>query len=297
MKVLVTGAQGFLGQHWVEQLLKKGVQVLATGKAAHSSVLNTIPRCRYFSMDITDLWSLRKIFQEEQPDAILHAAAISKPDACEQDRSLADHVNVQGTEKVLAAAAEINASVCFLSTDFVFDGQKGMYVETDEPAPVNFYGLTKLRAERLVQQYPHRWSIARTVSVYGPPVPGRANLLSIVVDKLSRGESYSVVDDQIRTPTYAGDLAAAVTTLITGDHGGIFHLSGPEILTPYQMAIKTASYVGLDPAKVLRVTAETFQQPAKRPLKTGFNIEKAKNLLGFHPLNFDEGLRLCFAEA
>lgn len=292
MKVLITGVNGFIGQHWVRALHRIGAEVVATGRG--NERFPSALRSRYYDLDITDGGAVQSLLTAERPTAILHAAAISKPDVCVQDTAQADLVNITGTQHLLKAAESLGCYCCFLSTDFVFDGEKGMYTETDEPAPINYYGLTKWRAEQMVQQYAHGWSIVRTVTVYGQPVEGRPNILSTVVDKLQRGEVYTVFDDQVRTPTYAGDLAWGVAKLIQGSHPGIFHLSGEEILTPFQMAIRTAEYLGLDPSLLTRVTAETFQQPAKRPLRTGFVVEKAQKTIGYAPCSFDKGLRLSF---
>jgi dTDP-4-dehydrorhamnose reductase len=292
MRVLVTGANGFIGRHWIEQLLRFGASPIATGRRRNA--IDWEGLCPYQTLDITDRDAVRACIQLEKPDAILHAAAISKPDQCELDHELAYRVNVLATQHLLEAAADQGCFFCFISTDFVFDGERGLYGEADETAPVNYYGHTKLLAEALIMEYPHKWCIARTVSVYGPPVLGSANLISIVVDKLQRGETYSVVDDQIRTPTYAGDLAAGVAKLIVTETEGLYHLSGEEALTPYQMAIATAKHMGLDPDLINRVTAATFQQPAKRPPRTGFVIEKAKVAIGFSPCSFEEGLNQCF---
>ncbi|MFM7672792.1 MAG: SDR family oxidoreductase [Bacteroidota bacterium] len=292
MKVLITGANGFIGQHWVEAMTRFGWEVVASGMSKRSSLAPLATQ--YLTFDITDELAVKEVFSTVRPDAVLHAAAISKPDVCASNPETALRVNTLATEYLLTQAASVGSYFCFISTDFVFDGMQGMYTETDTPSPINHYGHTKWMAEQSVMQYPFGWSIARTVSVYGQPVLGRANILSVVVDKLRRGESYPVVDDQIRTPTYAGDLAAGVAALIDGRHNGIFHLSGEEVMTPYQMAIRTAAHVGLDPAGIQRVTADTFTQPAQRPLRTGFKIDKAKDTIGFKPITFQEGLQRSF---
>jgi len=126
-------------------------------------------------------------------------------------------------------------------------------------------------------------------------VPGRGYLLSITKDKLEKGEQYNVVDDQFRTPTYVEDLVTGIVSVINKRATGIFHLSGVDILTPYQMASKTANYLGLDASLLKRVTAEDFKEPALRPPKTGFNIEKAKRELGYNPIGFAEGLAMTFS--
>lgn len=294
MKVLVTGVNGFLGSYWLEALLKDGVQIVATTSSPLRPGLPTDSAITHHLLDITDSEKVQKIIREERPDAILHAAALSKPDDCERDPTRADRINTTATQHLLKAAAEVGSYFCYLSTDFVFDGITGMYREEDLPDPVNHYGFTKWQAEKAVQNYPHNWSVVRTVLVYGKPVEGRPNLLTILADRLRKGQTYSVVDDQFRTPTFAGDLAAGVCTLIRGRHRGFFHICGAEMMTPYDMAVRTAQHLGLDPSGIVRVSEQTFQQPARRPKKTGLNIQKAQTQIGFQPRSFVEGLALSF---
>lgn len=102
----------------------------------------------------------------------------------------------------------------FVSTDFVFDGETGTYTEADIPNPVNFYGKTKAEAEDAVKEYDYEWAIVRTSLVYGQPIGGRSNLLTVVQQKLNNGEKYKVVNDLVRTPTYVEDLAAGIVSII-----------------------------------------------------------------------------------
>lgn len=294
MKILVTGANGFIGRYWIESLLQIGAQVVATGLGAARFDYSSEPRFVYRSLDITNAMDVESMLLQERPDAILHAAALSKPDDCERDPLRANRINLEATRQLLEAAAQLGSYCCYISTDFVFDGAVGMYTEADIPNPINHYGFTKWQAELAVQQYPHPWSIVRTVLVYGIPVPGRSNLLTMVADRLSQGETYSVVDDQFRTPTYAGDLADGVAQLIRKKEPGIFHLSGDEMMTPYAMAVRTATHLELDPAGILRVSESTFQQPARRPKRTGLDIQKARRVIGYNPRSFEEGLKLSF---
>jgi len=196
--------------------------------------------------------------------------------------------------QLLINAEEFKSFFVFVSTDFVFNGDTGMYKEEDAPRPVNYYGRTKLEAEEAVKEYENGWAIVRTVLVYGKNHTGRANILSVVKEKLEQGDEYSVVDDQQRTPTYVEDLANAIVSIIEKKIAGIFHISGKDILTPYQMAIKTADFLGLNKSLIKKVTAAEFSQAAKRPAKTGFIIKKARKELGFEPLSFEEGLKKTF---
>jgi dTDP-4-dehydrorhamnose reductase len=152
-----------------------------------------------------------------------------------------------------------------------------------------------LEAEEIVKEYEYDWAIVRTVLVYGKPILSRPNILSTVKEKLEKGELYNVVDDQSRTPTYVEDLAEGIVQIINKKAKGVYHLSGKDILTPYQMACKAADFLGLDNALICRVTADSFSQIAKRPPKTGFVIDKARIELGFDPLAFDEGLAKTFS--
>ena len=220
----------------------------------------------------------------------MHAGALSKPDDCEADHWQAWKTNVEGTVIVLTNAEEHHCFFVFLSTDFIFDGERGMYSEQDLPNPVNYYGQTKLEAEEAVRELASNYAIVRTVLVYGKPTGGRGNLLSVVRDKLQQGESYAVFNDQVRTPTYVEDLASAIITIIEKKAAGTWHISGDTTLTPYEMAIQTANRLGLDQALIKKISAPDLVQAAKRPLKTGFIIEKARNELGFRPCTFSEGL-------
>lgn len=295
MKILITGANGFLGYYLVEQLLTKNFSVTATGKSECRLPFTYDKNFQWLTMDFTDPFSVHDVFENIKPDVVIHAGAMSKPDECETNQMLAYLVNVEGTVQLLINSADLKSFFVFLSTDFVFDGERGMYDEDDKPDPVNYYGRTKLEAEEAVKEYEFKWAIARTVLVYGKNHSGHSNILKIVKEKLEKGEEYSVVDDQLRTPTYVEDLARGIVSIIERKATGIFHLSGKDILTPYQMAIKTAEHLRLDSSVIKKVTAAGFSQPARRPPKTGFNIDKARKELGFEPLSFDEGLKKTFS--
>lgn len=291
--VLITGANGFVGHYLTEQLLVKNYKVIATGKGD----------CRlpfkqenfiYETLDFTDRERVQAVFQKHLPQIIIHGGAISKPDDCELNRENAFRINVTGTIHLLEEAAALTSFFVYISSDFVFSGEKGMYREEDETGPVNYYGQTKLLAEGEVMKYPHQWSIVRTVLVYGDPKEGRNNLLTMVAAALKKGETLSIYDDQVRTPTYVEDLAEGIVSIVEKKAGGIFHLSGEEVATPYGMACAVADYLKLDKNSIKKVTAETFEQPAKRPPKTGFDISRAKRELGYQPVSFAEGLRKTF---
>lgn len=295
MKILITGANGFVGYYVTKLLLEKEYEVIATGRGECRLPFGSNKHFSYHEMDFTNEVSVKQVFEKTQPEYIIHSGAISKPDECEINKEKAWSINVQGTINLLAASEDIQSFFLFVSTDFVFDGERGMYSEDDAPLPVNYYGETKLAAEKKVMAYSGLWSIVRTVLVYGKPLTGRDNLLTIVKSKLEKGEEYNVVSDQLRTPTYVEDLAQGILSVVEKKAEGVFHISGEGVTTPYEMACKTALMHGYDVSLIKEVTAENFSQPAKRPSKTGFSIQKAKSVLDYHPVSFDEGLRKTFS--
>ena len=295
MKVLITGANGFLGYYLTEQLLGENYDVIATGKGENRLPFYMDKHFKYVTMDFTDPFAVHDVFEKYKPDMVVHTGAMSKPDDCEQNQWQAYLTNVEGTITLLLNSGEQKSFFVFISTDFIFDGENGLYSEDDSPGPVNFYGKTKVEAEDAVKEYEYDWAIVRTVLVYGKPATGRGNILSVVKEKLEKGEEYSVFDDQVRTPTYVGDLASGIVSVLEKRATGIYHLSGMDVLTPYEMACKTADYLGLNKSLIKKVTATGITQAAKRPAKTGFIIAKAIKELGYKPLCFDEGLIKTFS--
>lgn len=288
--VLITGANGFVAWYLIRDLLQEDYKIVATGKSASRLPFND-PKLVYETLDITDAGSVKTVFEKHKPDIVVHAAALSKPDECELNREAAFLTNVQATEFLLQAAAVYHSYFLFISTDFVFAGTRLNYKEDDAVAPVNYYGQTKKEAEEAVQKYPFEWGIVRTILVYGKPMSGRQNILTIVAGCLQKGEPYRVFSDQTRMPTYVEDLARALATMIAKQSTGIFHIAGADVLTPYQMALAVANQLGYAAHGINEVTAETFRQPALRPPITGFDLTKATAELAYTPTPFSEGLR------
>ncbi len=295
MKVLLTGANGFLGYYLTGQLLERGHQVIATGRGECRLPFRDHPSFFYESMDFTDPFAADTVFEKYDPGVVVHAGAMSKVDECELNQSKAYLDNVTGTVNMLQHAKKHTCFFVFVSTDFIFSGEKNIYYEDDLPGPVNFYGRTKAEAEKKVKEYDNEWAIVRTILVYGKPVTGKPNLLTVVKEKLEKGEEYRVVDDQLRTPTYVEDLAAGIVSVVEKKATGIYHVSGRDQLTPYQMACRVADHLHLDKSLIRKVTAKEFSQPAKRPPHTIFDIDRAVNILGLNPVTFEAGLQKTFA--
>jgi dTDP-4-dehydrorhamnose reductase len=191
------------------------------------------------------------------------------------------------------ACAQHQVHLTHVSTDFIFSGEKGPLTEEEAPGPINFYGESKLAAERAVQASHGSWAIVRTVLVYGIVHDyGRTNIVLWVRDSLRAGKEIKVVDDQFRTPTLAEDLAQGCWLVARHNATGIYNISSSELLTPYQMAMQVADYFTLDKSLIVKADGSTFTQPAKRPPRTGFIITKAQRDLGYKPHTFQEGIAL-----
>jgi dTDP-4-dehydrorhamnose reductase len=288
-KILITGANGLLGQKLVKLYIdNKDVQVIATGKGEDR---NPVGKHEYLQLDITSKDEVSKIIGQVKPDVVINTAAMTNVDKCELDPDSCWKLNVLAVDYLLRACAEHTVFLIHLSSDFIFDGENGPYKEDDVPNPQSKYAESKLMSERLVEQSNLEYAIVRTVLVYGiVPRLSRTNIILWVKKNLEEGKHIRVVNDQWRTPTLAEDLAKGCALIAEKRAKGIFHISGKDMLTPYEMAIATADYFELDKSFIAEVDGSTFTQPAKRPAKTGFVLDKARSILGYEPVSFDEGL-------
>lgn len=294
-KILITGANGLLGQklvHLLTQPTYQHIKILATGKGENR--LTKTNQFEYVSMDIADASDIEKVVSQFLPDVIIHTAAMTQVDDCETEKELCWELNVISVEYLAEICAKKNIFLVHLSTDFIFDGTESPLSETALPNPISYYGESKLAAEKIIQTTKNlRYAIARTVLVYGiTEAMSRSNIILWVKKSLEDKKTIQVVDDQYRTPTLAEDLAMGCFLLAEKEKEGIFNISGFEMLTPYQMAIITADYFKLDKQFIVQSDSTKFTQVAKRPLKTGFLIDKARKELGYTPHSFLEGIKI-----
>lgn len=236
---------------------------------------------------------MTRLIQSVRPDIVIHTAAMTQVDECELNHDACWRVNVDGVRNLTTACSDVHSYFMYLSTDFVFSGAYGPLREEDAPAPVNFYGQSKLAGEEIVAASGLPCSIIRTALVYGvTPGQVRTNIVLWVKRNLEQQQVIRVVNDQWRTPTLAEDLADGCWRAASSRATGIFHISGNEILTPYEMALRTAEHFSLDASLIQPVDSDTLRQAARRPPRTGFIIEKATRQLGFRPHSFAQGLEI-----
>ena len=241
MKILITGANGLLGQHLVKLLLDTtSHEIIATSKSEPRGIIQN-NRLHYYSLDIINGLEVNLLIDKLRPDTIIHCAALTQIDECEQNPIKAWEVNVTATRFLVDAAKKINAFFIFISTDFVFDGMAGPYKEGDTLNPVSYYGSTKVAAEKAVAESGLQYATIRTCLLYGNILYGnRSNIISWVKENLENEQQIKVVSDQMRTPTYVEDLAMGVLLVAEKKAAGLFHISGKDFLSPYEMALSTA---------------------------------------------------------
>ena len=291
MRILVTGSNGLLGQKLTWRLQDdKDVYLIATARGR--SALK-IARGEYHSLDISNRDDVESILRFTKPDVIINTAAMTQVDDCETQRDACWKANVTAVEHLVRCCQALHIHLVHISTDFIFDGSHGPLDEDAEPGPVNFYGKSKLESERIIRDSSIFWTILRTVLVFGITSDmSRSNIVLWVKKSLEQQKPIRVVNDQWRTPTLAEDLAEGCYLAAMKRAKGIFNISGKDFLSPYGIAVKTADFFKLDKSLISATDSTQFVQPARRPLKTGFNIEKARRELGYEPRSFEEGLEV-----
>lgn len=252
MKVAILGASGQLGSDLVRTLAEAGQEVVAVD---HGRV------------DVRDQGAVRRLLRETRPEAVVNCAAFHRTEECEQRPEEAFGVNAVGALYVARACAEVGSLCVYISTDYVFDGQKGSpYTEQDEPRPVNVYGASKLAGEMLVRQSCPRWLIVRTAGLFGR-TGSRAkggNFVETILTKAAAGEHLRVVDDQRISPTYTLDLARALGDLLREGITGLVHLTNGGSCTWYELALKAIELCGLE-ARVEAIASSHLPGAARRP--------------------------------
>lgn len=261
-KVLVTGGHGQLGTELTLMLQEKGFETFGLG---------------HQELDITDLAHVRKVFNEIKPDVVCHTAAYTAVDKAETDRDGAFLVNAYGTRNVAIAAEEIGAKLVYVSTDYVFNGEKeSAYSEFDFPSPLGVYGQSKYAGEQFVHDFHSKFFIARTSWVYGQY---GGNFVKTMLKLAESHDHINVVNDQRGCPTYTKDLAEKIIELFQTDNYGVYHLSNSGSCTWYEFAKAIFEIKGIN-VTVNPCTTEEFPRPAKRPKNSEFE-HMALKLNGF----------------
>jgi dTDP-4-dehydrorhamnose reductase len=258
VRILVTGASGFIGRGCVAAL-SSAHEVRGTYRSRPAEGL--------MRLDLLDSAEVSRVLEACRPEAIVHCAARSSVDWCEENPAEARQLNVDTTLALLAAARRIGARVAFLSTDYVFDGTAGPYSEGDPVRPINVYGRLKLEMEQ-VALAENGNLVVRTTNVYGYD-PQSKNFLMPILPLIARGKTIVVADDQWGTPTLVEDLAETIRALLEQRVAGVVHVAGPDYVNRAEWARLAVAMFGLDPGRVVAAPTVDLKQAALRPLRAG----------------------------
>ncbi len=246
LKIAILGASGQLGQECVEFFRKKH-RVFSFSRK---------------ELDVTDLNSVLRKIKEVSPDIIINTSAYTDVDMCEVYRERAFLVNALGARNVAISSEEVGAKLFHISTDYVFDGRKnGPYREYDVPNPINVYGKSKLLGEEMVSRHCRRFFILRVSWLYS--VRGKNFVKTIIKLASERGE-LKVVDDQMGTPTFCGDVVRQIELLMETESYGVYHSSSQGSCTWYEFAKRILDLCGIS-AVVVPVRSDEFPSKARRP--------------------------------
>ncbi len=295
-RLLVTGASGFLGWH-----LCRAAQLTWRVEGTYHRHCPPLPGVTLHSIDLTDAAAVAPWLTALNPDAVIHTAALSQPNRCEQDPDYSYAMNVEATGRLAqfcgasgtGRSANRQIPFVFTSTDQVFDGQAAPYSETDAPNPINRYGHHKAEAEALIQTLHPTATICRMPLMYGPASPTAECFLQGFLRTLAAGKPLNLFADEFRTPAYVEDAAAGLL-LALEKATGLLHLGGPDRLSRYDFGLHMAAVYRLDKSLLVPGKQSEVTMPAARPADVSSNSQKAFEL-GYCPRGVVAGLEATVA--
>lgn len=272
MRTLILGASGLVGGNCFNHFNQLGWDTIGTHfsyETEYTKFFNTLDLTDKTNVDLDDF----------KPEIIVHCGALTWVDYCEDHQEESYQKTVQSTINAVELALKYKAKLVYLSTDYVFDGKKGFYSESDSVNPLSIYGKHKLEAEEYIQSKLINYLICRITNVYGDEIRGK-NFIARLAENMQKHEKMelNLPIDQYATPVNAADVARAIGALLTADKSGVFHFAGTDYLNRVQLAERVAHYFGHDLVEISYVSTAEMNQPAARPLNGGFNASKFNNM-------------------
>jgi len=291
-RLLIIGSTGLVGSKIASLAAKHGFDPFNTQHNRASASPD------FAELDITDREATLTLVRKVRPISIINTAAVTNVDYCETHREEAQGVNVEGVRNLVEAGRENRSRLIQVSTDYVFDGKVGHYQEADTTNPIQYYGKTKLEAEKIVSSL-QSFAIVRPSVIFGwtPVRPAGEsgsskpmNFAMFVLDRLKRREGVKAIRDQYASPTFADNLAEVVLKLARTRENGIFHTAGRSCMSRYEFAVKLAEIFGYSAKEIEPVYASEFKQVAQRPRNSCLRVEKTEKLLGTSLLPAVDGI-------
>ncbi|MEO8231638.1 MAG: dTDP-4-dehydrorhamnose reductase [Ignavibacteriota bacterium] len=292
-RILVVGANGMLGQRVIEFYSPLNDVELLAASVEDKFVFEKLA---YIQCDISNRNEIKNIIKDFCPDFIINAAAFTNVDLSETERELAWKINVKGVEYLSEAARILDSHLIHISTDYIFDGKSGPYLENAIPNPLGYYARTKLASENVLKISGTKHTILRTNVLYGTAKFSRPDFVKWVVDSLRAKKEIRIVDDQINNPTFIDDLVQGINKIVELRKEGIYNIGGNEFLSRYDFTIMIADYFNLDKSLIKKIKTEELNQLARRPLKSGLITIKAQSELAYRPHTIIQTLELMKSE-
>ncbi|MEM9137169.1 MAG: SDR family oxidoreductase [Cyanobacteria bacterium P01_F01_bin.42] len=289
-KLLITGASGFLGWYLCQEATKQGWKVYGTA----FSKLPDVPNVQLCQVDLTNLDVVRSLMKQIRPDAVIHAAAMGRPNECQDNPEQSYAINMNATESLAKLCDELSCKLVFISTEQVFDGLNPPYREVDSGSPINIYGEHKAIAEQKVLAISPDFLVCRMPLMFGA-VPHAPSFLQGFLERLERGETLNLFVDEIRTPLFGGDAAQGILLGLEKARG-ILHLGGAESLSRYQFGQQLVAAMGLSESCLQASRQAEVKFSAPRPPDLSMDIEVARSL-GYCPRTVSARLKQVLKEA
>jgi len=274
LKILITGAKGQLGAE-LENLLKSKHEVIGLS---------------HQELDVADYVRVQEAICGNSPDFVIHCAAYTDVDGCELNPERAYTMNAFGTQNVAIACEKCGATIVYISTDYVFDGEKGEpYIEFDKANPINIYGKSKYAGEQFIASFCKKYYIVRTAWLFGKFA--KRNFVKTVLGLVGDKKEIKVVCDQVGSPTNTYDLSLAIEELIKSDRYGLYHITNEGEVSWYQFTKLILDYREISDVQVIPITSDELDRPANRPsysVLRNFCLEKSGL---FEMRNFEEALK------
>ena len=284
--LIVTGASGLLGASLVSFAHDLGLNVIALCHC-HALTITGVP---VYHVDLTDRIATRKMIAYLKPTNLVHCAAATNVDWCEDHPREAEEVNVQATSFVAEIASEVGSGLVYISTDSVFDGKRGNYSEASQPAPLNVYAKSKLRGEQeAIRRHPA--ALLARVSIYGWNAQHKQCLAEWILRQLAEGKKVDGFTDVHFSPMLVNDFAEVLMAMLNRQLSGVYHVVGAERISKYEFARRVAMAFGFEPGRVVPTRLVDASLRAARPLDVSLNTEKVRLALGRAMPDVDAGLR------
>ena len=289
-RILITGGSGFVGGHVIDQALGEW-EIYAT----YQKHPFTIKGVNSIQLDLENDEKIFKAVKDIQPDVMVHTAACSDIDLCEKNKIRTFRINSEVTAQLAQLSTQIGCRMIYISSDMVYDGEKGNYSETDKTQPISVYGKSKLVGEENVIAYASNYAIARLALVYGPPKTGSNSFSEKILERVRRGKTMPLFTDQYRSPILVSNAAEALLELAESDFNGILNLGGSEKVDRYSFGLQLAEVRGFDRSILKPVSMSEVSFGVQRPRDISMDVSKATSILKTELLDCQEGLTKAYS--